>query len=48
MLIAKNHIFVPFDDTTNIVILANKMPNHIMHNLRPTSIIHHKKMLKER
>jgi hypothetical protein len=34
MLIIKNHTFIPFDGTTNIVILTNKMANHTMHNLR--------------
>jgi len=53
MLIVKTHTFIPFDGTTNTVILANKMANHIMHNLRQnkirlTTIIHHKKIVQRK
>jgi hypothetical protein len=33
LLIVKNHTFLPFDDTTNTVILANKKANHTMHKI---------------
>jgi hypothetical protein len=38
LLIVKNHTFLPFNGTTNTILLANKMTNHTMHNLRQNKI----------